>query len=595
MSILKMSLLASILIIMISIIRYTAINKLPKKTFMILWCIVMLRLLVPFSFSLDISSSHVIDSLSEIVQESPITDPITVSAVERQKVQLPLQSEKIIQTGWLGSIPPYLTIWFIGMVLMIGFFLVTHLRNLSKYKTALPVQHQLIEKWIQQQRRKVDVRQSDKIISPLTYGIWRPVILLPKTMDLSDASSLKYVLTHEYIHIQRFDTLAKWLLAATLSIHWFNPFVWLMYIFANRDIELSCDEAVVNTFGDKEKSSYARTLINMAEIRSGWVPLHSNFSKNVIEERIVAIMKQKQTKMISVIMVVGLVAGATFLTSAQAAEHKANLLDSIHKVEDINKYFEEMNGPAEANIIDLSEEQTFSGQKLSVYEAVFTNHQVYAIIGLENVPEGHPVIKGRIETTDHQRLYELEEDFKEIEREGDVRYFFYAAEIVNADASKDDTFNLNSISHHREEQIEPVLNLSVFLQGDQYKLLTPIEHISEEMLFLHPEELSDTEHHIETLVMTRQGIKLSGMSKQQAKICREPRFEMKIVHKDGSEINFSYDTRGSISDEGFPMSLSLGADPETCEFSGYWYLRQWEIDLEKVERMIIDGVSYLLN
>src|SRR5699024_8410929 len=100
------------------------------------------------------------------------------------------------------------------------------------------------------------------------------------TMDYTDTRRLKYVLTHELIHIKRFDMLAKYVLVAALCIHWFNPLVWVMYILANRDLELSCDEAVVKTFGENEKSSYANTLISLAESRNRWIPLYSNFSKN---------------------------------------------------------------------------------------------------------------------------------------------------------------------------------------------------------------------------------------------------------------------------------------------------------------------------
>lgn len=67
-----------------------------------------------------------------------------------------------------------------------------------------------------------------------------------------------------------------------------------MYVLANRDIELSCDEAVIRLFGESTRSSYAMAIIQMAEVKSGITPLCSNFSKNAIEERIVAIMKFKK-------------------------------------------------------------------------------------------------------------------------------------------------------------------------------------------------------------------------------------------------------------------------------------------------------------
>jgi len=89
---------------------------------------------------------------------------------------------------------------------------------------------------------------------------------------------------------------------AALSIHWFNPLVWLMYAFVNRDLELSCDETVVNKYGDKNKAYYALTLIGLAEKRSSLRPLCNSFSKDALEERVVSIMKMKKTGLTGVLV-----------------------------------------------------------------------------------------------------------------------------------------------------------------------------------------------------------------------------------------------------------------------------------------------------
>ena len=103
-------------------------------------------------------------------------------------------------------------------------------------------------------------------------------------------------------------------------MHWFNPLVWVMYILANRDIELSCDEAVVRLFGETTKAAYARALISMEETKSGFAPLCNNFNKNAIEERITAIMKFKKASIFSLALALALVVGVTtaFATSAIA-------------------------------------------------------------------------------------------------------------------------------------------------------------------------------------------------------------------------------------------------------------------------------------
>lgn len=106
-----------------------------------------------------------------------------------------------------------------------------------------------------------------------------------------------------------------------------------MYVLANRDIELSCDEAVIRLFGESTRSSYAMAIIQMAEVKSGITPLCSNFSKNAIEERIVAIMKFKKSSFIALALACALVltVGATFATSANATEAS----NTAEKVESI--------------------------------------------------------------------------------------------------------------------------------------------------------------------------------------------------------------------------------------------------------------------
>ena len=108
-----------------------------------------------------------------------------------------------------------------------------------------------------------------RISSPLTFGVLRPVILVPKKTDWTDETALRYVLEHEFVHIQRFDVLSKLLLIAAVCVHRFNLLVWVMYVLANRDLELSCDETVLRRFGGDVRAAYARVLIRMEAARGG--------------------------------------------------------------------------------------------------------------------------------------------------------------------------------------------------------------------------------------------------------------------------------------------------------------------------------------
>jgi len=211
-------------------------------------------------------------------------------------------------------------IWGIGLSLLAMYFTVAYMRCRSRFMTSQPVKNAFAAQWLAGHRcgRTVTIRQSGEIKAPLTYGVIRPVILMPAGTDWEGTKELQYVLTHEYVHIRRFDGVTKLLLTAALCIHWFNPLVWVMYTLANRDIELSCDERVVRLLGEAIKSAYALALIGMEEKKSGLAPLCSHFSKNAIEERIEAIMKMKKVTAFSLAAAcaVVVVMGSAFATSA---------------------------------------------------------------------------------------------------------------------------------------------------------------------------------------------------------------------------------------------------------------------------------------
>ena len=153
-----------------------------------------------------------------------------------------------------------------------------------------------IRAWLKQNalRRPVEVRASAGMDPPMTYGVLRPVILLPKGIDKGDAGALLCALDHELSHIRHFDAVWKLIIAAAACLHWFNPLVWAMAILANRDIELCCDARVLRRGGEEERRAYASALVRMEEARAHALPLASAFSRNALEERIGAIMNVKK-------------------------------------------------------------------------------------------------------------------------------------------------------------------------------------------------------------------------------------------------------------------------------------------------------------
>lgn len=321
MSLPQMSFAGAILILAIVVVRTLTINRLPKKTFLALWDVALLRLLIPFSLPSIFSAYSLVEKNTPIVdvaRNTPVTNLFPV-APANQITALPTNLPNTATTFSLWVI-----IWIVGALACALFFSVSYLKCRREFQTSLPVNNDFIENWLNTHRlkRSISIRQSSRISAPLTYGILHPVILMPKTTHWTDIKSLQYILAHEHVHIKRFDTATKLALTVALCIHWFNPLVWAMYILANRDMELSCDEAVVRIFGEETKSAYARTLISMEEMKSGLTPLCNSFSKNATAERITSVMKIKKTSLLAIFVAVALVAGITiaFATSATSED-----------------------------------------------------------------------------------------------------------------------------------------------------------------------------------------------------------------------------------------------------------------------------------
>lgn len=185
---------------------------------------------------------------------------------------------------------------------------------------SLPVKQEFVTAWQTDHplRHHYRIRQTDCISSPLTYGIFRPVILLPKNTDWTNIEHLNYVLLHECTHIRHMDALRKMLFIGTVYIHWFNPLVWLMYRKASGDMELFCDEGVLQQMKGDCRTAYATTLIQMEEQKI--LPAAMYFGGVMTQQRVVAIMKTKKTSFFRLLISAGLVLSIMmcFVTSASA-------------------------------------------------------------------------------------------------------------------------------------------------------------------------------------------------------------------------------------------------------------------------------------
>ena len=325
MSLLQMSFLGTVIILLIVVLRAVLINRLPKKTFLILWWIALIRLLVPFSIKSVTSIYSLLQSIYSDINPVRTAQTTTFLPIHGNMPEIANGlSEAMVQRT--ESISILSVIWLAGLLLCFGFFAVSYIKCYREFRFSLPVENDILEAWKEKHplKRSLSIRQTETIAAPLSYGVIRPVILMPKNTEWKNIYQLRYVLEHEYVHIRRLDMLTKLIMIAAVCIHWVNPLVWVMYILFNRDLELSCDETVVRRFGMDIKSVYATALISMEEKKSGLTPLCNSFSKNAIEERIRAIMKIKKTSKFAVIISAVLVICVTggFATSASSLEKK---------------------------------------------------------------------------------------------------------------------------------------------------------------------------------------------------------------------------------------------------------------------------------
>ena len=333
MSLFEMTVSGGVLILVITVIRALAINRLPKRTFLILWGVALLRLLIPFSLPFQLNIFAMAERASATESVPAVTERNnTVILAAKQAAIAAKQTALAAGDAPSQEVSLWHILWLAGVAAALLFFVIAYIRHLCAFRAAGPVENGFTRDWRSSHRlrRPIAVRESGGITAPLTYGVFRPVILVPAGIDWEDVGTLSYVFAHEYTHIRRFDALLRLLLITALCVHWFNPLVWVMVILALRDMELSCDEAVVRRFGLENRRAYALALLTVEETRRRFHAFASGFGGSAAEERIRAVMGAKKPtaprRAVSVLLV--LCACAVFCTPAAEAEEDPGLQET---------------------------------------------------------------------------------------------------------------------------------------------------------------------------------------------------------------------------------------------------------------------------
>ena len=265
----NMSLTASVVILAVLAVRLL-LRRAPKVFSYALWAVVLFRLLCPVSVTSAVSLMGALGApAQERTQRTSAVEYVPADIMIRgtapavtQLPQPPLPAE----TGGAVSDAPADTapaavpamsfnepvfiltlIWLAGMVLLLAYSLVSLLR--------------LRRRLVGTVRLRDNIYLADHIPSPFVMGLFRPKIYLPSTLTETERG---YILRHEQYHLRRRDHVVKLLSFLALCVHWFNPLVWAAFILAGKDMEMSCDEAVVRELGEDIRADYSASLLSLA-------------------------------------------------------------------------------------------------------------------------------------------------------------------------------------------------------------------------------------------------------------------------------------------------------------------------------------------
>ena len=302
--IINMSISASWLVLAVLILRFV-LKKAPKWINVLLWGIVAIRLICPFSFESTLSLIPSAETIPlNIGMDTTPTINSGISAINNAVNPIISQSNTPMAGASVNllqiTIGIYEYIWIFGMIALALYTAISYWRLRRKVDTAV--------------RYKDNIFQSENVSFPFVLGIIKPRIYLPFKMN---GQYLEHVVAHEQAHVCRKDHWWNPLGFLLLMIHWFNPLMWLAYVLLCRDIELACDEKVIKELGNEQRGDYTQALVACSVNRRMIAACPLAFGEVSVKERVKSVMNYKKPAfwviIISVIVCVGV--AVCFLTN----------------------------------------------------------------------------------------------------------------------------------------------------------------------------------------------------------------------------------------------------------------------------------------
>ena len=304
-------------------------QKLSKTVQYYIWIIVLVRLVLPFSFQGSVMNELFYGTNQEV---NPVVAVQPVGSGQTSLPGLTNVSGNIANGYYNGDtdhnrysrelISQYaLYLWLLGAIAVLSVNITSYTKFINQLgQTNIPAteEENAVLATLLKGRNIVKLERNRFVGTPLLVGILRPIIIIPDVpyteVQLTD------ILRHELVHLQRFDIGVKWLTMLAASIHWFNPLMFLIKKELNRACELACDEAVIQNLSPMEKQAYGRTLISMVSEQKyplGILQATMCEQKHTLKERLVAIMAQtkhyRYKGIISGVVLVSVIAAAIYL------------------------------------------------------------------------------------------------------------------------------------------------------------------------------------------------------------------------------------------------------------------------------------------
>lgn len=398
--VIRASLMASMLVVLIVMIKWMLRNKLQPKWHYLLWFPVVIRLVLPWAPESSYSVYNLLPMKQQLSNESLLGSLDDISNLYERKNQLKNnvdspsewtlkdQSDVIVHSS--ANVPEKQVLakqsfmdllskitlrdillfgWLLGVIILSLVTLIANINVYRRIKKQPNVTHPAVLQVFEQCKRQMSVKQpilltvTDAVPSPAVYGFMKPRILLSSSLIRSmDADQFRYIFNHELAHIKRRDVAMNWLMHVLVILHWFNPIMWVVYARMRADQEVACDALALSYIHAEHKAAYGQTIINLLEHYTGarrypgLVGLSSNYKH--LKRRILMIKHFKKNSMrLSVLGLATLLTVCSFsLVNAQGNTHSNETVE-------VAKLSKPGGGQIQSLTVNTAEEATLVLQK----------------------------------------------------------------------------------------------------------------------------------------------------------------------------------------------------------------------------------------